>query len=104
MFEFAFSELVVIMVVALIVIGPERLPKVARAAGLLWGRVQRYVQNVKADIARDMALGEVQQMHDTLNQKAASIEQAAQEARSALEQNLVQPGTHAATSQTDGKA
>ncbi|MEQ1555826.1 MAG: twin-arginine translocase TatA/TatE family subunit, partial [Gallionella sp.] len=41
MFEFSFSELMVVMVVALVVIGPERLPKVARTLGLLWGRAQR---------------------------------------------------------------
>jgi sec-independent protein translocase protein TatB len=43
MFDFSFSELMVVMVVALIVIGPERLPKVARTLGHLWGRAQRYV-------------------------------------------------------------
>ncbi|MDP2155220.1 MAG: twin-arginine translocase TatA/TatE family subunit, partial [Sulfuricella sp.] len=43
MFDFSFFELVVIGAVALIVIGPERMPKVARAAGLLFGRAQRYV-------------------------------------------------------------
>ena len=57
MFDIDFSELVVIVVVALIVIGPERLPKVARTLGHLWGRAQRYVNGVKADISRDMAAG-----------------------------------------------
>ena len=52
MFGVDFSELMVILVVALIVVGPERLPKVARTLGLLWGRAQRYVNGVKADIAR----------------------------------------------------
>ncbi|HLD09303.1 MAG TPA: Sec-independent protein translocase protein TatB, partial [Methylophilaceae bacterium] len=50
MFDVAFSELVVIAIVALIVIGPEKLPKVARTLGLLVGRLQRYVANVKSDI------------------------------------------------------
>ena len=52
MFDFGISELMLIMVVALIVIGPERLPKVARTLGHLWGRAQRYVNGVKADIER----------------------------------------------------
>ena len=50
MFDIGFSELIVIGIVALVVIGPERLPKVARTAGLLLGRLQRYVNDVKADI------------------------------------------------------
>ena len=50
MFDVGFSEIVVIAVVALIVIGPERLPKVARTLGHLFGRMQRYVNDVKADI------------------------------------------------------
>ena len=55
MFGIEFPELVVIAVVALIVIGPEHLPKVARTMGHLWGRAQRYISGVKADISRDMA-------------------------------------------------
>jgi len=52
MFDVGLSELMIIAVVALVVIGPERLPKVARTAGLLLGRLQRYVSDVKADINR----------------------------------------------------
>jgi Tat protein translocase TatB subunit len=52
MFDIGFSELVVIAVVALIVIGPERLPKAARTMGHLFGRLQRYVNDVKSDINR----------------------------------------------------
>ena len=48
MFDIGFSELVVIGIVALVVLGPERLPKVARTAGHLFGRFQRYVAGVKA--------------------------------------------------------
>src|SRR5574340_119435 len=59
MFDIGFSELVVIGVVALIVIGPERLPKVARTAGLLYGRLQRYVSSVKSDISREIQLDEI---------------------------------------------
>jgi sec-independent protein translocase protein TatB len=59
MFDIAFSELLVIGVVALVVIGPERLPKVARTMGILFGRLQRYVAQVKSDINREMELSEL---------------------------------------------
>lgn len=59
MFDIAFSELLVIGVVALVVIGPERLPKVARTMGLLFGRLQRYVAQVKSDLNREMELSEL---------------------------------------------
>ncbi|MFL9711671.1 Sec-independent protein translocase protein TatB [Methylobacillus sp. Pita1] len=56
MFDVGFSEMVVIAIVALIVLGPDRLPKAARACGLLYGRLQRYVSGFKADIEREVAL------------------------------------------------
>jgi sec-independent protein translocase protein TatB len=59
MFDIGFSELLVIGVVALVVIGPERLPKVARTLGHLFGRMQRYVAQVKADINREMEMSEL---------------------------------------------
>ena len=55
MFDIGFSEIIVIAVVALIVLGPEKLPKTARTLGHLFGRLQRYVADVKADINREMA-------------------------------------------------
>ncbi|HUL57156.1 MAG TPA: Sec-independent protein translocase protein TatB, partial [Usitatibacter sp.] len=54
MFDFGFSKLFLLGIVALVVIGPERLPKVARTMGHLYGRLQRYVTQVKADINREM--------------------------------------------------
>ena len=71
MFDIGFSELLVIGVVALIVIGPERLPRVARTVGILMGRLQRYVSDVKADINREIELDELRKMRDSM-QKAAS--------------------------------
>jgi sec-independent protein translocase protein TatB len=59
MFDIGFSELLMIGVVALIVIGPERLPKVARTAGHLYGRMQRYVATVKSDISQEIELDEL---------------------------------------------
>lgn len=62
MFDVAFSEILVIAVVALIVIGPEKLPKVARTLGALAGRMQRYVSTVKADIDRELRLEDVRNL------------------------------------------
>ncbi len=75
MFDIGFSELVVIAVVALIVIGPERLPKVARTVGHLLGRMQRYVNDVKADISREMEFEELRKLQASMQDAARSIEQ-----------------------------
>lgn len=74
MFDIGFSELMVIAVVALIVIGPERLPKVARTLGHLFGRMQRYVNDVKADINREMQFEELKKLQAEMEQTARAIE------------------------------
>lgn len=74
MFDVGFSELMVIAVVALIVIGPERLPKVARTMGHLFGRMQRYVADVKSDINREMNLDEVRKLQDEFKSAAQTAE------------------------------
>ena len=74
MFDIGFSELLVIGVVALIVIGPEKLPRVARTLGHLAGRLQRYVTDVKADINREIELDELRKMRDSMQQAASSFE------------------------------
>ena len=84
MFDIGFSELMVIAIVALIVIGPERLPKVARTVGHLFGRMQRYVNDVKADINREMALDDLRKLQASMQDTARSIEESVnQEVRSA---------------------
>jgi sec-independent protein translocase protein TatB len=88
MFDFSFSELVVIMVVALIVIGPERLPKVARTMGHLWGRAQRYINGVRADIERDMQMDELKQLKQKVEQEAAATMQAATQTGRELEKHM----------------
>lgn len=75
MFDVGFSEMMVIAVVALIVIGPERLPKVARTLGHLVGRLQRYVNDVKADINREMELEELRKFKDQFQDTAQSVDQ-----------------------------
>ena len=74
MFDVGFSELMVIGIVALMVIGPEKLPKVARTVGALLGRMQRYVNDVKADINREIELDEFKKMHTSVQDAAKSIE------------------------------
>ena len=64
MFDFGFSKLFVLAVIALVVIGPERLPRVARTLGHLYGRLQRYVTQVKSDIHREMEAASVHGHND----------------------------------------
>jgi sec-independent protein translocase protein TatB len=74
MFDIGFSELVLIAVVALVVLGPERLPKAARTMGHLFGRLQRYVNEVKADINREMELDELRKLQQQVQSAAREIE------------------------------
>ena len=89
MFDIGFSELLVIGVVALVVIGPERLPKVARTLGHLLGRAQRYVNDVKADINREMQLDELKKLQSQVAESARTLEDSVRKeyetARSAVE-------------------
>jgi sec-independent protein translocase protein TatB len=101
MFDIGFSEMLVIGIVALVVIGPERLPKVARTLGHLFGRLQRYVTQVKTDINREMEaaeLGNVKREFETaarafqsdVESKAAEVEREVREAQGAIERELAQ--------------
>ena len=85
MFDVGFSEMIVIAVVALIVIGPEKLPKVARTVGALIGRMQRYVNDVKADINREIELDELKKMHTSVKEAADSIHSSVRETMSGFE-------------------
>src|SRR5687768_7258244 len=78
MFDIGFTELLVIGVVALIVIGPEKLPRVARTVGHLAGRLQRYVSDVKADINREIELDELRKMRDSMQEAASKFETSVQ--------------------------
>ena len=89
MFDISFSELIVIGFVALIVIGPERLPKVARTLGHLLVRAQRYVNDVKSDISREVQLDELRklqsQVTDSARELETSVRKEFESARSAIE-------------------
>jgi len=89
MFNMSFSEMMVIGVIALIVIGPERLPKVARTVGHLLGRAQRYVNEVKTDIQKEMDLKDIgdikHQMEDAARSVQSSLTASAEEFKSAVD-------------------
>src|SRR3954464_15225175 len=85
MFDIGFSELMVIAVGALIVIGPERLPKVARTLGHLFGRLQRYVNDVKADINREMELEELRSLREQVKSAATDLQQTVSSAASDMQ-------------------
>ncbi len=88
MFDIGFSELMVIGLVALIVIGPEKLPRVARTLGHLAGRLQRYVADVKADINREIELDELRKMRDSMQKAASEFESSAQTELAKTESDL----------------
>jgi sec-independent protein translocase protein TatB len=73
MFDIGFSEMLVCAVVALVVIGPEKLPRVARTLGHLFGRLQRYVTQVKSDIHREMELAEIGKVKTEFEDAARSF-------------------------------
>src|SRR4051794_4320872 len=74
MFDIGFSEIVVVGVVALVVIGPEKLPRVARTLGHMFGRLQRYVGEVKADITREIELDELRKLQTEVKDAARDFE------------------------------
>jgi sec-independent protein translocase protein TatB len=73
--DFGFDKLALIGAVALIVIGPERLPRVARTVGHLLGKAQRYVADVKAEVNRSIELEELKKMKDGFETAARDVEQ-----------------------------
>ena len=74
MIDIAVSKMALIGAVALIVIGPEKLPRVARTVGMLLGKAQRYVSDVKAEVNRAMDLDELKKMKDSVEQAGHEIE------------------------------
>ena len=78
MLDLGISKIALIGVVALIVIGPEKLPRVARTVGALLGKAQRYVADVKAEVNRSMDLDELKKMKETMEDAARGVEQSVQ--------------------------
>ena len=106
MFDIGFSEMMVIAVLALIVIGPERLPRVARTLGHLAGRLQRYVADVKADINREVELDELRKMRDSMQQAASSFQSTVSEemSKASAEVSKVEGELNAAAASLDKPA
>ena len=107
MFDISFTELMVIGIIALVVIGPERLPQVARTIGHLLGRAQRYVNDVKTDIKREMDAVDLNnvknQFEEAANSMKASLDDASRtisnplhEAQKAIEAAGASPESQAA--------
>lgn len=88
MIDLGVSKIVLIGVVALIVIGPEKLPRVARTVGTLLGKAQRYVADVKAEVNRSMDLDELRKMKETVESAARDVETAVHNTTSDLERDL----------------
>src|SRR5690349_17599544 len=88
MFDIGFSEILVIGVVALVVLGPEKLPKTARTLGHLFGRLQRYVNEVKRDVQRELELDELKKLQQNVQSAAKEIETSMASATRDIEQNV----------------
>ena len=88
MFDFGFSEMLLVAVVALIVVGPQRLPKVARTAGHLLGRLQRYVADVKAAVSREMQLDELRKLQQQVQEQARELESSVRKQADGIEMSV----------------
>lgn len=97
MFDIGFSEILLIAVVALVVIGPERLPGVARNVGRFVGRLQRYVHDIKSDFNREVELEEIRRLQHEMENTVQSM----QESMRAVESSLQQEARVLQTSATD---
>jgi sec-independent protein translocase protein TatB len=90
MIDLGLSKMMLIGVVALVVIGPEKLPRVARTVGTLLGKAQRYVNDVKAEVNRSMDLEELRKMKETVETAARDVEQTVQTSVSDFEHDWQQ--------------
>ena len=87
MFDIGLSKMALIGAVALVVIGPEKLPRVARMVGTMLGRAQRYVSDVKAEVNRSMELDELRKMKDSVESAARDVQQSVRDQTSSLEKD-----------------
>ncbi len=103
MIDFGFDKLALIGAVALIVIGPEKLPRVARTVGMLLGKAQRYVADVKAEVNRSIELEELQKMktqfetaarevHDSVSREIANTRASIEDRARALHSDVTTTG------------
>lgn len=105
MFDISFMEILVISIVALIVIGPERLPTVARTLGHLYGRCRGFVYSVKTDIHNEMRMEELKKMQSSVQDTVQSVEDSIRQGVNQLEtavtdvKNINDPSTNPSASQ-----
>ncbi|MES2500151.1 MAG: Sec-independent protein translocase protein TatB [Pseudomonadota bacterium] len=88
MFGISFSELFVIAIIALLVVGPEKLPKVARTIGALTGRMQRYAAQVKEEVNREFRFEELQKLQEEIKQTVVSTKQNVQQQVAKVENSI----------------
>ncbi len=86
MLDFSLGELMMIGAVALVVLGPERLPRVARAFGEMLGKAQRYVSQVRADFQREIELADLKRLQEEARSATAAIDSSVREVAASLEQ------------------
>lgn len=85
MFDFGFTEILVIGVVALVVLGPERLPEVARTAGKLFAQAQRYISDVKTEFNRETHLAEIKKLREEISSSASALKSSVTEIASSVD-------------------
>jgi sec-independent protein translocase protein TatB len=88
MIDLGLSKLAVIGAVALVVIGPEKLPKVARMAGTLYGRAQRYLHDVKSEVSREIEMEELRNLHKDIQDSAQSFQSEIETFKSEVENTV----------------
>ena len=103
MIDIGLSKMALVGAVALIVIGPEKLPRVARTVGTLLGKAQRYVSDVKAEVNRSMELDELKKMKETVESAARDVEHSVQTAANEFEQDWAE-ATGQASAELEGSA
>jgi len=103
MIDIGLSKMALVGVVALIVIGPEKLPRVARTVGTLLGKAQRYVSDVKDEVNRSMELDELKKMKETVESAARDVEHSVQTAANEFEQDWAE-ATGQASAELEGSA
>jgi sec-independent protein translocase protein TatB len=110
MLDLGLSKMALIGVVALVVLGPERLPRVARTAGALFGRAQRYINDVKSEVTREIELEELRRMKTDFESAAREVSSAAHNVENTIhrtvqaEQAELTEALHAGTTASQGAA
>ena len=94
MFDIGVTKLAIVGGIALIVIGPEKLPGLARTMGTLLGRARRYVADVKEEVNRSMDLEELRKAQSTLQEAAHAVQHSIDESAAAIENSIAQAKAH----------